>query len=106
MSVHVPGSRPGDLDAVHKTIDTAVAELDEPLRALSLDLHRHPELALAEHRSAGLLREWLAGRGFRWNPVAGLETAFVAEYGQGAPVIAYLLEYDALPGVGHGSGTT
>ena len=37
-------------------------------------------------------------------PVAGLDTAFVAEYGQGAPVIAYLLEYDALPGVGHGCG--
>jgi amidohydrolase len=105
VSVHVAGSRTGDLDAVHRTIDTAVAELDEPLRALSLELHGHPELALAEHRSAGLLREWLAGRGFRVQAqVAGLETAFVAEYGQGAPVIAYLLEYDALPGVGHGCG--
>jgi amidohydrolase len=36
--------------------------------------------------------------------VAGLDTAFVGEYGQGSPVIAYLLEYDALPGVGHGCG--
>jgi amidohydrolase len=94
-----------DLDQVHRSIDAAVADLDEPLRELSLDLHGHPELALAEHRSAALLRDWLAGRGFRVQaPVAGLDTAFVAEYGHGAPVIAYLLEYDALPGVGHGCG--
>jgi amidohydrolase len=93
------------LEQVHRAIDEAIAGLDEPLRALSLDLHGHPELALAEHRSAGVLRDWLSERGFRVQaPVAGLDTAFVAEYGQGAPVIAYLLEYDALPGVGHGCG--
>jgi amidohydrolase len=101
----VPGSLTGDLSAIHDVIDAAVAELDDPLRALSLELHGHPELALAEHRSARLLREWLADRGFRVQaPVAGLDTAFVGEYGQGSPVIAYLLEYDALPGVGHGCG--
>lgn len=101
----VPGSLTGDLSAVHDVIDAAVAELDEPLRALSLELHGHPELALAEHRSAGLLCEWLADRGFRVEaPLAGLDTAFVGEYGHGSPVIAYLLEYDALPGVGHGCG--
>jgi amidohydrolase len=101
----VPGSMTGDLSAIHDVIDEAVAELDEPLRALSLELHGHPELALAEHHSARLLREWLADRGFRVQaPVAGLDTAFVGEYGQGSPVIAYLLEYDALPAVGHGCG--
>jgi amidohydrolase len=99
----VPGI--ADLEQVHRAIGAAIAELDQPLRALSLDLHGHPELALAEHRSARLLRDWLAGRGFRVQaPVAGLDTAFVADYGHGAPVIAYLLEYDALPGVGHGCG--
>lgn len=36
--------------------------------------------------------------------MAGLDTAFIGEYGHGDPVIAYLLEYDALPGVGHGCG--
>jgi amidohydrolase len=100
-----PGSRTESLDAVHTAIDVAIAGLDDQLRELSLDLHGHPELALAEHRSAGLLRGWLADRGFRVQaPVAGLETAFVGEYGQGTPVVAYLLEYDALPGVGHGCG--
>ncbi len=100
-----PASRTGNLEAVHQAIDVAIAELDGPLRELSLDLHAHPELPLAEHRSAGLLREWLTDQGFRVQaPVAGLDTAFVGEYGQGHPVIAYLAEYDALPGVGHGCG--
>ena len=103
----MPGSASpaANLDAVHQAIDAAIAELDGPLRELSLDLHAHPELALAEHRSAALLREWLTGQGFAVQaPVAGLDTAFVAEYGQGNPVVAYLAEYDALPGVGHGCG--
>jgi amidohydrolase len=105
VSATEPGSAAADLDAVHHAIDAAIAGLDEPLRALSLDLHGHPELALAEHRSAGLLKDWLKSRGFAvQSPVAGLDTAFVAEYGHGTPVIAYLLEYDALPGVGHGCG--
>ncbi|HEY1640568.1 MAG TPA: amidohydrolase [Streptosporangiaceae bacterium] len=105
MSADAPETAAARLEQVHRAIDEAIAGLDEPLRALSLDLHGHPELALAEHRSAGVLRDWLSERGFRVQaPVAGLDTAFVADYGHGAPVIAYLLEYDALPGVGHGCG--
>lgn len=34
----------------------------------------------------------------------GLETAFVAEYGQGGRVVAFNAEYDALPGIGHACG--
>lgn len=105
MPAEVPEAATAGLKQLHRAIDEAIAGLDEPLRALSLDLHGHPELALAEHRSAGLLRDWLSERGFRVQaPVAGLDTAFVAGHGHGAPVIAYLLEYDALPGVGHGCG--
>jgi len=100
-----PGSRTGDLDAVRNAIDEAIAGLDDRLRELSLEVHAHPEPALAEHHCAALLGEWLTGAGFEVRaPVAGLDTAFVAEYGQGSPVIAYLVEYDALPGVGHGCG--
>lgn len=100
-----PGHQAANLDQVRAAIGMAIAGLDAPLRELSLDIHGHPELALAEHHSAGLLRHWLTDNGFRVEaPVAGLDTAFVGEYGQGSPVIAYLVEYDALPGVGHGCG--
>jgi amidohydrolase len=92
-------------DAAHAAIDKEIAGLAGRLTELSLDLHAHPELAMREHRSAGLLKEWLANEGFAVeSPVAGLDTAFVAQTGSGGPVIAYLLEYDALPEVGHGCG--
>jgi aminobenzoyl-glutamate utilization protein B len=44
--------------------------------------------------------DWLAENGFSVRAdVAGMPTAFVASYGEGKPVIAYLAEYDALIGV-------
>jgi amidohydrolase len=36
--------------------------------------------------------------------IAGLPTAFQAEAGSGRPAVAFLAEYDALPGLGHGCG--
>jgi amidohydrolase len=100
-----PRGRTASLADIHHAIDAALAGLADPLRELSLDIHGHPELALAEHHCAAVLREWLTGHGFRVEaPVAGLDTAFVGELGHGSPVIAYLVEYDALPGVGHGCG--
>jgi amidohydrolase len=94
-----------DQERVHLEIEHAVGDISGRLKELSLDLHAHPEFALQEHRSAGLLKSWLADEGFVVEaPVAGLDTAFVGQAGSGRPVIAYLLEYDALPEVGHGCG--
>jgi metal-dependent amidase/aminoacylase/carboxypeptidase family protein len=89
------------LDSLHDEVDA----LAERAIALSSSLHADPELALQEVESARLLRRWLEVEGFAVTaPVAGLETAFVARWGHGRPCIAYLLEYDALPGLGHGCG--
>ena len=58
------------------------------------------EVGLLEERSAQAQIELLEGEGFRVKQgIAGMPTAFVAEWGQGAPVLAYLGEYDALPGL-------
>ncbi len=92
-------------DEVHRRIGEAMAELGPTLTELSLDLHAHPELALAEYHAADRLTGLLAQEGFTVERgVAGLPTAFVGSVGRGAPVIAFLCEYDALPGVGHGCG--
>jgi amidohydrolase len=92
-------------DEVHGRIGTAMAALAPALTELSLDLHAHPELAMAEHHAADRLTGLLAQEGFAVERgVAGLPTAFVASVGRGAPVIAFLCEYDALAGVGHGCG--
>ena len=60
----------------------------------------YAEPGLEEIRSSKELQDWLSENGFsvRAN-VAGMPTAFVASYGEGEPVIAYLAEYDALIGV-------
>jgi len=59
------------------------------------------ELPLQETRSANLLAEYLAARGFKvtW-PMAVLPTAFKAVWGAGRPTIGFLGEYDALPDCG------
>ncbi len=71
---------------------------------VALALHRDPETAFAEHRAVDRLCAELSGftveRG-----VAGLPTAFTARHGTGGrPTVALLLEYDALPGLGHACG--
>lgn len=58
------------------------------------------ELGYLEYESSALLQEILREAGFTvTSPVAGIPTAFIAEYGSGKPVIGFLAEYDALPGV-------
>ena len=53
-----------------------------------------------EEKSSALLQKTLSDQGFEIKKgVAGIPTAFVAEYGNGSPVIAILGEYDALPGL-------
>jgi amidohydrolase len=69
-------------------------------------LHRDPETAYEEYRAADLLTGTLAAGGFEVERgVAQMPTAFVARTGTGAgPNVALLLEYDALPQLGHACG--
>ena len=68
------------------------------------------EIALLEYKSSKLLADIAEKEGFKVERgVADLETAFVAVYGSGKPIIGILAEYDALPGLskdgaGHGCG--
>jgi aminobenzoyl-glutamate utilization protein B len=58
------------------------------------------EVGYQEVKSSALLQTELKAAGFTvTSGVAGEPTAFVAQYGSGAPVIAILGEYDALPGL-------
>lgn len=58
------------------------------------------EMGYLEENSSALLQKTLSDEGFSIKKgVAGMPTAFIAEYGSGGPVIAILGEYDALPGL-------
>lgn len=64
-------------------------------------IFQHPEVSLQERESSRYLADFLEKKGFRitWG-LAGFETAFLAEWGSGIPVVGFLAEYDALPGLG------
>ena len=64
----------------------------------------YAELGLREFRTSEILSGFLESKGFRVERgIAGMETAFRAEYifGRGKPSVAFLCEMDALPGLGH-----
>jgi amidohydrolase len=84
----------------------AARAMERELDELSLRIHANPELGHHEHRAVGWCREVLERRGFTFEIVPGVETAFVATLrGRGdGPTIGFLAEYDALPGVNHGCG--
>lgn len=89
-----------DLDACRRAaLDWIDAHASE-YTAISDDIWRHPELPLAEHRTARLLSEVAERQGFSVERgVAGMDTAFVASWGSGRPVIGLMGELDALPGL-------
>jgi aminobenzoyl-glutamate utilization protein B len=60
----------------------------------------YAEPGLEERRSSNELQGWLGENGFSVRAgVAGMPTAFVATFGSGKPVVAFVAEYDALLGL-------
>ncbi|UCF61084.1 MAG: amidohydrolase [Anaerolineaceae bacterium] len=64
------------------------------------EIWRNPELAWKEFKSSHLQADYLENEGFSiaWN-IGGQKTAFVAEWGEGKPILGFIGEYDALPGL-------
>ena len=74
---------------------------------LALDIHNHPEVSNYEFYSSSALVHQLEKEGFDVKTdVAGHRTGFDARFvsGKPGPVIAFLAEFDALPGIGHACG--
>ena len=64
-----------------------------------------PEVCYTEARSSAEHRAELRHQGFRITEnVADIPTALMGEWGEGGPVIAFLGEYDALPGLSQEAG--
>jgi amidohydrolase len=75
------------------------------VRSVSTRLHADPEPAWQEFRAHRMLTTLLADHGFGVDRRAGgLDTAFHARAGTGPLHIAFIAEYDALPGLGHACG--
>jgi aminobenzoyl-glutamate utilization protein B len=86
-----------------KKVADVVSKLDEKsetYNAIAHEIWNLAEMGYQEEKSSALLQKTLSDAGFKIEKgVAGIPTAFIAEYGTGSPVIAIMGEYDALPGL-------
>ena len=85
-----------DKEAIKRQLEAASDAYGETAQKI----WRLAELGFLENESVALLTGHLEEAGFRIeDSVAGMPTAFIAEWGSGTPVIGMLAEYDALPGM-------
>lgn len=84
-----------------------INNLTPELNELSLNIYNNPELGYEEFKACRLHTKLLEKYGFNVKTnFSGVETGFKAEYKSPKPgiTVAYMAEYDALPGIGHGCG--
>lgn len=91
-----------------KIVGDIIDQRCEELQTISQSIWNNPELAFNEHHAHLLLTEYLEKCGFHVEKSFKLPTAFKATYSNeqssDGPNIAFLCEYDALPGIGHACG--
>lgn len=90
-----------------ETILTSMEEIEQDLLAISTAIFKQPELGDEEFFAQDQLVTYLKTHGFEVETnIVNRKTAFRAVFDseKEGPVIGYMSEYDALPGVGHGCG--
>ena len=81
-------------------LDAVIDRKSELFSGASDQIWEYAEMRFEENQSAELLCDILSAEGFTIEKgIAGLDTAFVASFGSGGPVVAILGEYDALSGL-------
>ena len=86
----------GQSDYILLDLDSSKSEYSK----MAMQIWEYAEMGYQEVKSSALLQNKLNEAGFTIQAgVAGIPTAFIAEYNNGGPVIAILGEYDALPGL-------
>ena len=89
----------------YKDLERFIDEKKQCWTKASDQIWNYAETKFQETRSSETLCSLLAQEGFDVETgIAGLPTAFVASFGSGAPVIAFLGEYDALSGLSQQEG--
>jgi aminobenzoyl-glutamate utilization protein B len=93
-------AQPKKTDPNKEAIIQSVNKHQLELIAISDKIWAYAETALKETRSSKELADYAEAQGFIVKRgVAGMPTAFIAEFGSGKPVIGIMGEYDALPGI-------
>jgi amidohydrolase len=96
------------VETLKDQIISSVTENESKYLQISHSIHENPEIGNEEFFASKLLADLLHSEGFSIERgAAGHETAFLARKKsslKNGPVIAFLAEYDALPGLGHACG--
>ncbi len=95
------------MDALKEKMAKYIDENLEAHKKIALDIHAKPEVSNYEFFACETLSENLKAHGFEIELNAATHrTGFAASYksGKPGPCIAFLAEYDALTGLGHGCG--
>ena len=101
----IESPKPEGVLAARAAVIAAIDAAADELVSLSKFIHANPEIAMQEVKASGACAAFMEDRGFTVERgVAALPTAFRAVIGDATPRIAFLAEYDALPGLGHGCG--
>ena len=96
-----------DVEALKRDAWSWLDSQTQVLETANQNIWSYAETSLEENKSSKELQNLLIANGFSVESgVAGMETAFVATYGSGAPVIGILAEFDALPGVSQAATPT
>ncbi|HKJ92721.1 MAG TPA: amidohydrolase, partial [Longimicrobiales bacterium] len=92
--------RPADAQSAKQQVARLVEQRQGQFAGVAHQIWGFAELGYQETKSTALLQKQLRDAGFRVQAgVAGLPTSFVAEWGSGKPVVAFMAEFDALPGL-------
>jgi amidohydrolase len=95
------------MDAIKAFYKDQAQHLRKEVWEVARQIGENPELGYKEYFASEVLSNFLKKHKFEVKTgIAGVDTAFVARFTSAlpGPKIAFLAEYDALPGVGHGCG--
>lgn len=83
-----------------------IKNLSPQMKEIASAIFAEPELGYQEFKSSARLADFLESNGFKVERgLLDMPTAFHAVYGSGeGPQVAFLAEFDALPGLGHACG--
>lgn len=92
----LPGSAQSARDAILQHVEHYASDYG----AMAQEIWNLAEVGYQEHESTEILQARLREHGFQVEAgVAGIPTAFVAEWGTGGPILGIMAEFDALPGI-------
>lgn len=95
-----------ELSHEKKLLLDEIQNLSDQMRETASAIFAEPELGYQEFKSSARLADLLESNGFKVERnLLDMPTAFHASFGSGeGPHVAFLAEFDALPGLGHACG--